>query len=803
MASRRMTVTLVVVAKGAAGKIVAVLFLLLANMATSGVWLRSTTSIPSSTAAAFGTPAMRIRIHPRPRRRGILHPTQMPTTVSFPPHPPVSERRLFLAVMEDSHDSIHHHHHHEEEEEEEGLVVRSLDDAFREIAHLFTGRSTAEIQTALVQKGIAWVQTQTSTQSLRSNNNYIDDDTVDDNDSILTTAHPDKNEECWMVSSWRKVPGCISTVHIQTTCRRCTAAATDRENNHHNITNHNDATVVVVREIRARADAYVSRGLLACLCATLRNVAVADVLALSADTIGGRMGIQAALSPGRNDGLASMLRTVQSQIRHECLASFEQQSPDRSHHPNEGVIHDTFTAADAESLYKTASATATSTTSSATNSITDPSLLRPLQNAAQHQSTEHTRTGPTVALLLSGGVDSSVALHRLLHDDVDDQKYNVTAFYLKIWLADELAHLGECPWAEDYQHCLAVCQQANVPLETISLQHEYQTKVISYTIDEAKAGRTPNPDIFCNSRIKFGCFYDYAITDRHFDYVATGHYAQLQRDDDDDHGDQGRVRLLRAPDPVKDQSYFLCTLTQEQLRKVLFPIGHLHKSAVRDLAREWHLPNRHRPDSQGLCFLGKVKFDDFLGSYLEDRPGPIVDATTGELLGRHRGLWYHTIGQRKGIGKVLTPTATSRGPWYVVAKQPSTDTVFCSNQYDESIFAASRSEFAVENIHWISGTPSLESHCDGAGGNDDGSTRAFRLTMKIRHGPKLVSGTLTLTDDNVGHVRLDSKDSGLAPGQYVVFYHAEECLGGGVISERQWANFLLDSQQRQAFAVQM
>ena len=332
--------------------------------------------------------------------------------------------------------------------------------------------------------------------------------------------------------------------------------------------------------------------------------------------------------------------------------------------------------------------------------------------------------------------------------------------------------------------CQQVCRQAGVPLQAISLQQAYKDRVISYTVTEAQHGRTPNPDIMCNSRVKFGCFYN-AIDG--FDHVATGHYAQLVRDDDNNNQ---IMRLFRAPDPIKDQSYFLCALTQEQLQRVLFPIGHLEKSAVRQLAHEFDLPNRNRPDSQGLCFLGKVKFDEFLKSYLGEQPGDIVDAATGDILGRHKGVWYHTVGQRKGIGKVLFPLATSRGPWYVVAKDPERDIVFCSNQYDESIFTSSRSEFAVENIHWIAGSPP-QAVLEGDG----------QLTMKIRHGPRLVTGTLTLSDRGglSGDVKLDQKDSGLAPGQYVVFYNGSECLGGGVISERHWAKFLLEASESGLF----
>jgi tRNA-specific 2-thiouridylase len=294
----------------------------------------------------------------------------------------------------------------------------------------------------------------------------------------------------------------------------------------------------------------------------------------------------------------------------------------------------------------------------------------------------------------------------------------------------------------------------------------------------------------CNSRVKFGCFYD-AIEGRGFDYVASGHYAQLVVDDK-----TGLKKLLRAPDPVKDQSYFLCALTQEQLQKVIFPIGHLQKSEVRELAQEFDLPNKNRPDSQGLCFLGKVKFDEFLGAYLGERPGKILDAATGEQIGRHRGVWYHTVGQRKGIGKVLDPKATSRGPWYVVSKDPSRDIVYASNEYDEDIFTAARTKVFVEDIHWINGAPPAEIVAE------DGSFQPTRFQMKIRHGPRIVEGSLGLETADSGSVTLDNKDGGLAPGQFVVFYKEDEpeCLGAGIISERHWAKFLSDRIEANATA---
>eukprot|EP00536_Pseudo-nitzschia_multiseries_P010216 jgi/Psemu1/258802/estExt_Genewise1Plus.C_3050038 len=400
----------------------------------------------------------------------------------------------------------------------------------------------------------------------------------------------------------------------------------------------------------------------------------------------------------------------------------------------------------------------------------------------------------TVALLLSGGVDSSVAFRLLL-----EQGYDVVPFYLKIWLEDELAHLGECPWEADVNICREVCDQVGIELQIISLQEEYHQRVMQHTLNECSLGRTPNPDILCNSRVKFGCFLEYLKgLPNQFDYIASGHYAQVKRTTDGESASAGTIaRLFRAPDPVKDQSYFLCALNQSQLSRLLFPIGHLEKTQVRELAEAFRLPNRHRPDSQGLCFLGKVKFRDFMQIHLGEKPGDIVDAVTGETIGEHHGVWYHTVGQRKGIGPYLEPKASSKGPWYVVAKDPSQNIVFASNRYDEDVFVQSRSEFHVESIGWITG--SEPTHL--LSGNDDDNVdndndNVYRFVLKIRHGPKLATGTLEILggdDRDGGIVRLDAKDGGLAPGQYVVFYTEDaECLGGGIISERHWARFLLD-----------
>lgn len=348
-----------------------------------------------------------------------------------------------------------------------------------------------------------------------------------------------------------------------------------------------------------------------------------------------------------------------------------------------------------------------------------------------------------VALLLSGGVDSSLALHLLARQsDIE-----VRAFYLKIWLEDELAFLGDCPWEEDLRYARAVCQQLEVPLHIVPLQTEYRQRIVEHALAELRAGRTPSPDIFCNERIKFGAFFDYLSEP--FDKVASGHYAQIvQR--------HGVFLLQRAPDPVKDQTYFLSNLHQAQLARLLFPIGHLHKAQVRDLANAWAIPARDRKDSQGICFLGKINYRDFVAFHLGEQPGPIVECESGKKKGEHRGYWFHTIGQRHGLG-------LGGGPWYVVGKDPERNTVFISHhEHRESRL---RDRLDVRQINWISGTPH--------GGH---------LHVKLRHGPERIFCRVDLIAEDQAHLALDQSDPGIAPGQHAVLYDGDTCLGGGIIA---------------------
>ncbi|MBI4606973.1 MAG: tRNA 2-thiouridine(34) synthase MnmA [Planctomycetes bacterium] len=350
------------------------------------------------------------------------------------------------------------------------------------------------------------------------------------------------------------------------------------------------------------------------------------------------------------------------------------------------------------------------------------------------------------AVLISGGVDSSLALRLLREEGCRD----LAAFYLKIWLEDELAYLGSCPWEEDLCFARQVCDAAGVPLRVVSLQREYHERVVSYTLAELEAGRTPSPDIFCNQRVKFGAFLEAAGPS--FERVATGHYARVERSPA---GGRFRVRLLKGIDPVKDQTYFLSHLSREQLARCAFPVGGLLKQRVRELAAELGLPNAGRPDSQGICFLGKVPFDDFVRHHLGERKGEIVEAETGRRLGEHGGYWFFTIGQRRGLG-------LGQGPWFVVGKDVERNIVYVSHQ--ERLEEHSRDAFEVADAHWIAEPP-------GEG----------RLEVKLRHSPRAYRCTLRQTAGGRYAVRLDGRDPGVAPGQFAVFYEGDACLGGARI----------------------
>jgi tRNA-specific 2-thiouridylase len=346
-----------------------------------------------------------------------------------------------------------------------------------------------------------------------------------------------------------------------------------------------------------------------------------------------------------------------------------------------------------------------------------------------------------IAVLLSGGVDSSVALQLL-----KDEGHDLTAFYLKIWLQDEFSFLGECPWEEDLEYARSVCKKLDVPLQVLPLQNEYWDTVVIYTLTEIKEGRTPNPDVFCNSLIKFGQFYE--KIDSSFEKVASGHYAKVEEVN-------GKYILKRSPDPVKDQTYFLAYLTRQQLSRALFPIGRFNKSEVRKLAEKSDLPNKIRKDSQGICFLGQIKFAEFIKHHLGVKKGEIIDISSGKVMGVHDGYYYYTIGQRSGLG-------LGGGPWYVVKKDIEGNQIFISH---ENTSIRERLQFEAGKFNWINESP--------AEGNN--------YRVKVRHGTNFYECKLNFTGKDKAQVTLDRPDKGIAPGQFAVFYDDEVCLGGGVI----------------------
>ncbi|WKC58220.1 tRNA 2-thiouridine(34) synthase MnmA [Borrelia sp. P9F1] len=347
-----------------------------------------------------------------------------------------------------------------------------------------------------------------------------------------------------------------------------------------------------------------------------------------------------------------------------------------------------------------------------------------------------------IAVLLSGGVDSSVALYEMIKRGCE----HIKCYYLKIWLEDELSHIGECPWKEDIEYVEAICKKFNVPYAIINLQDEYYKRVVTYAIEELKIGNTPSPDIFCNTRIKFGAFFD--KVNEHYDLIITGHYAKIETNNN-------HHILKQAKDKIKDQSYFLSNLSREQLSKLYFPLGNLLKAEVRKIAQEIDLPNKNRKDSQGICFLGKIKYDEFVKYHLGELKGNIVEKETGKILGTHNGYWFFTIGQRKGI-------KLSNGPWFVIEKDIENNIIYISNS--KNYPKQGKQKFLVHKTNWIN-KPS--SH-----GN---------LSVKIRHGEQKTRCKIEMLEKDLIQVYLQKEDYGISPGQFCIFYEEDECLGGAKI----------------------
>ena len=352
----------------------------------------------------------------------------------------------------------------------------------------------------------------------------------------------------------------------------------------------------------------------------------------------------------------------------------------------------------------------------------------------------------SIAVLISGGVDSAVVVHQL-----KEQGEDLHLFYIRIGMDNDE---GDCSAEEDIEMCTLIAHRYGLPLEVVSLHEEYWDHVMEYALRTVREGLTPNPDMMCNRMIKFGFFEQRWGKD--FDMTATGHYATTRMVD-------GVKYLATAVDPVKDQTDFLAQITYDQLLHVMFPIGNMPKEEVRRIAEQAHLPNAHRRDSQGICFLGQIDYNDFIRRHLGERPGPIIELETGRKLGEHRGYWFHTIGQRKGLG-------LSGGPWYVVRKNVKENVIYVSNGYGTA--KQYGRTLRLDEMHFISGNP-----WEGTEGPVD-------IMFKNRHTPHIMRGKLTHIEDRQWVVESEEDVQGIAPGQFAVIYDArgELCYGSGIIT---------------------
>ena len=411
--------------------------------------------------------------------------------------------------------------------------------------------------------------------------------------------------------------------------------------------------------------------------------------------------------------------------------------------------------------------------------------------------------GKKVAALLSGGVDSSVAVALLV-----EQGVRPDLWYIQIGPERDQTDFT-CTIEEDLEMARAVAAKYRLPLEVIDLHHDYWEKVVDYTMTQVRQGLTPNPDVMCNRLIKFGVFDERVGHD--YDIIATGHYAQTEEEEItgrkseeliSDNPDSGNPKcgaepasnrkvtwLCTSPDPVKDQTDFLAQLQPWQLQKACFPIGHLSKAEVRAIAEREHLSAARRKDSQGICFLGKIDYNDYIRQYLGEQPGQVIDRETGRVLGLHRGLWFHTIGQRKGLG-------FSGGPWYVIEKDLRRNILWVAHGYDP--IAAYSDHFFVTAPHWLTMDPFVyygvngvdglngsngqngTNGTNGTAGVSDGQP-SLAVTVKIRHTPDFCPATITRQLDGRLEVHTERPLQGVAPGQFCVIYDQQRhrCFGSG------------------------
>ncbi|MCH5232612.1 MAG: tRNA 2-thiouridine(34) synthase MnmA [Muribaculaceae bacterium] len=352
-----------------------------------------------------------------------------------------------------------------------------------------------------------------------------------------------------------------------------------------------------------------------------------------------------------------------------------------------------------------------------------------------------------IAVLTSGGVDSAVVVHKLYSEGHD-----LHLFYIKI---DNDNGEGDCSSEEDIEICQLLAKKYNLPLKVVSLHEEYWDYVMKYTLETVKKGLTPHPDMMCNKLIKFGFFEERWGKD--FDKTATGHYASIKEQN-------GKYYLATAKDPVKDQTDFLASISKKQLSHIMFPLGDLTKTEVREIAKNASLPNAGRKDSQGICFLGKINYRDFIKRHLGEKKGDIIEYETGKKLGSHNGIWFHTIGQRKGLG-------LSGGPWFVIKKNIPENILYVSKGYDTPLQYGKTINLTEPN--WIAENPlSVENP-------------EISVAFKIRHVPEFNTGTLSMSPEGEGLTLIsDQEIQGIAPGQFAILYTPDTqiCLGSAMIT---------------------
>ncbi|MGF1739844.1 tRNA 2-thiouridine(34) synthase MnmA [Vibrio profundum] len=356
---------------------------------------------------------------------------------------------------------------------------------------------------------------------------------------------------------------------------------------------------------------------------------------------------------------------------------------------------------------------------------------------------------------MSGGVDSSVSAYLL-----QQQGYQVEGLFMKNWEEDD----GEeyCTAAEDLADAQAVCDKLGIELHTVNFAAEYWDNVFEYFLEEYKAGRTPNPDILCNKEIKFKAFLEFADEILDADYIAMGHYVRRT------FTEQGQpAQMLRGKDSNKDQSYFLYTLSHDQVARSLFPVGELEKSEVRSIAEEQGLITAKKKDSTGICFIGERKFTEFLSRYLPAQPGKI-ETPEGNIIGEHQGLMYHTLGQRKGlhIGGQKGGGGLEE-PWYVAEKDLERNVLIAVQGGEHPLLKSSG--LIASQLHWVS---------------RETLTEPVKCTVKTRYRQQDIECTITPVDDKTIKVMFNEPQVAVTPGQSAVFYQGEVCLGGGIIEQR-------------------